>query len=1039
MKLVRILQVAVGIGAVAAALPSRAAIAYVSKSGSNTPPYSDLASAATNIMDAVAAAAVGATEASPGICYLAADTYTAENALDATHSHLVMLNVPVRIVGLGATPAGTVIDGADARRIASVTAAGASLENLTLTRARDLASGTAVGFAIEMSAGLVSNCVISAGTAMGNNRKEEYVRMTGGLLVDSEVSGLKKGFGVNQNDVSSRACVLTGTAVMRGCTVSGNTTVGLNQDAAVTAIGADVLVENCRITDNIHPYRALTHGAAGAAVLSGAILRGCEISGNVYQDIGANDGTRRAAGVYCEGGVIERCVITNNTARNEIQASGVYLYGSSLLLNSLVAGNRFQLTGFDRALAGGVVVDSATARMVNCTVVGNENPNSSRASDVYLSSGSIKNCLITRNGRAAVRSFASAATAPNVTYTRCDEMIAGAGNTTAEPRFRDAAGGDFALALGSPLLDAGAADAAVTNDLAGVRRVGSVDLGCFEFASDSPRADVMISSPAVGVPPFSFSATAVCSGGTPASYAWTVTDGATTLNGTDASFSQSVSTLGEWNVSCVVTFAAGAVSTARKTRAFRTGVRETWVSAAGSDTAPYDTEAKAAHRIMDAVNVLVGTAENPGVCHVAAGNYAASDCDDGTGSHLIVLDRPIRLVGMGATPAETVIDGANARRTARVAAKGAALENVTLYRGRVVGDASVPNGYGLMLEEGVVTDCVIASDRGKMKDNLECFVYATGGELVSSVISNFVSASYGTACLLVGTASMRDCLVANCALAAVDMLTAHVRRAAVMASGAGTSVEGCRICGNTMGSANNISYTGGAWIENGAEIRDTDISGNAISGGGGETGGNAFARAGGLCLVDARALRCRIERNVSNYRAHVGGVLIRGAGVLADSFVAGNSCAANDNLEFAGGVYLSSAAAQFVNCTIVSNVNARTDRPNGVWSTGGTITNAIIVMNGGDVDRQYMGTVTNAAYSCFATVIAGKGNLAADPRFVAPAKGDWRLSSSSPCRRAGARIGWLGDYIDGTLRNTSGAYALGCWPANNPGLQLVLK
>ena len=80
-------------------------------------------------MDAVAVAADGATADNPGVCHIEPGTYTAANAFDATKTHLIILDVPVRLVGNGASPDAVVIDGLQQRRLVSVTHGGATVEN----------------------------------------------------------------------------------------------------------------------------------------------------------------------------------------------------------------------------------------------------------------------------------------------------------------------------------------------------------------------------------------------------------------------------------------------------------------------------------------------------------------------------------------------------------------------------------------------------------------------------------------------------------------------------------------------------------------------------------------------------------------------------------------------------------------------------------------------------------------------------------------------------------------------------------------------
>jgi hypothetical protein len=53
-------------------------------------------------------------------------------------------------------------------------------------------------------------------------------------------------------------------------------------------------------------------------------------------------------GVYAANGTVENCVITNNTGGNACCVGGVYLAGTSRLINSLVAGNSIPYDSYSK-------------------------------------------------------------------------------------------------------------------------------------------------------------------------------------------------------------------------------------------------------------------------------------------------------------------------------------------------------------------------------------------------------------------------------------------------------------------------------------------------------------------------------------------------------------------------------------------------------------------------------------------------------------------------------------------------------------------
>jgi hypothetical protein len=179
----------------------------------------------------------------------------------------------------------------------------------------------------------------------------------------------------------------------------------------------------------------------------------------------------------------------------------------------------------------------------------------------------------------------------------------------------------------------------------------------------------------------------------------------------------------------------------------------------------------------------------------------------------------------------------------------------------------------------------------------------------------------------------------------------------------------CVICGFTV---TNGWGDGGAFYAHSStpQICDCILIGNRAN----------YGAAGWLGTLR----RCRILNNSS---VQAGAVTYA---ILYDCLVANNKGSQND----AG---LVDGAA--INCTIVGNI--------GGGVRGSSVLNSIVISN-----TVYNFSNCNITNSCGTSLPAGPGNIAADPRFVDYAKGDFRLDSNSPCINAGMNMPWMYDATD---------------------------
>ena len=197
-------------------------------------------------------------------------------------------------------------------------------------------------------------------------------------------------------------------------------------------------------------------------------------------------------GAYIAGGVVSRCIIEKAPVKGGTYTplgAGAYLKGGTLE-NCLVRGNK--------AGRGAIYLDAASARAVNCTIVGNTPVSGSGAGvgGVYVNSASalVVNCVVYGNGGTATAEWANKNPA---TFYSCafsaDAAFTGANSTVkdlTDAAFRDAANGNYRPKRGGALFNAGdnalySSYATSALDLDGNPRIQGkiIDIGCYEAAT----------------------------------------------------------------------------------------------------------------------------------------------------------------------------------------------------------------------------------------------------------------------------------------------------------------------------------------------------------------------------------------------------------------------------------------------------------------------------------------------------------------------------------------------------------------------------
>ncbi len=261
----------------------------------------------------------------------------------------------------------------------------------------------------------------------------------------------------------------------------------------------------------------------------------------------------------------------------------------------------------------------------------------------------------------------------------------------------------------------------------------------------------------------------------------------------------------------------------------------------------------------------------------------------------------------------------------------------------------------------------------------------------------------------------------------------------------GGVVSNCIISGN-VGGLNMAFRGGGVYMNNNGLVRNCKIINNSLtySGGNGGYGGGVYMTGGGT--LDT----CIISNNVASYgtgsSSRGGGVYMTGAGLIRNCLITKNS----HNYR-AGGVYCSGGVVE--NCTIVSNqvttyvVGGETIAGivGGLECINGTIRNTIIQFNRSVSGLyNYLNSGTSWSYNNCSTYptngLTGSGNIDGDPLFRNVARGNFTLTSGSPCINAGLYQSWMDEAFDlaGQSRILDKVVDIGAYEGRLPGGTLTI-
>ena len=363
----------------------------------------------------------------------------------------------------------------------------------------------------------LTGCTIAANTASKNNDyggggvrfQKGYLTLKDCLLADNTALS---GGGIDL--VYSAALTLTcSNSIFRG-NVARNTGGGVRIYASSKAF-----FDGCRFEGNQVTYTSGGDDAGGGGVWLAKQIDGncgyCSVSNCVF---GGNISAGRGGALggtwntnFC--GAVVNCIFTNNQSR--LQGGGLCIREANknptpaLIRNCLFAFNEttYEGTSSDSNGGGVLLVTYSDLAVENCTIVSN-NIRTARAAAKsggihHRWGGKLKNCIVAFNTTRGEPEDNASWTAGNDLYFNCcgypavPRFTAANGCIDLDPKFTDAAHGDFTLQPDSPCINKGLDADWMTStaidpvtgkrvkvlDLAGSLRLSGahVDIGCYEL------------------------------------------------------------------------------------------------------------------------------------------------------------------------------------------------------------------------------------------------------------------------------------------------------------------------------------------------------------------------------------------------------------------------------------------------------------------------------------------------------------------------------------------------------------------------------
>lgn len=374
-------------------------------------------------------------------------------------------NLAASMVGLGDSRDDVVIS-SDGKNRTLRTASTAVISNLTIVG--NTAWKADKGGAVEMTGGVIDNCVIKEGVAYAkNNLAGGNVYMANSAIVQNcdIIGGSSTNRGGNVHIVSGNLLNCT----VKSGKVEGSGGIGGN----LFVNGSSVVVSNCVIEGGSVDARG------GNVFLLAGTLKDCQIKDGVVSVGGEYLG---GGNVYIQAGTLTRCSITGGSITSGNERGGgimVRSSGSSITIEDCLIAKNAQ---------GAIYCVDKQTSIYNTTIVDNT------GYGVYgygnYPKNFANNILFNNTNSSGLREWAGDKNASGTSSLATDTDDSQLSKTDGyilitDVVFKDYANGDYQLAKDSVLIDAGQTDTrggASALDLNGDPRIsGQVDIGCYEY------------------------------------------------------------------------------------------------------------------------------------------------------------------------------------------------------------------------------------------------------------------------------------------------------------------------------------------------------------------------------------------------------------------------------------------------------------------------------------------------------------------------------------------------------------------------------